>query len=108
MPDLKKFAAIGFPRKGRYMPNSRKAHRRQHFYSAGLFNVALFAEKRVNFDPRIKIWEDIEFTQRASAKHNLVVVRSMRFMQQKTNFRKGGCTFVRSRFNEEEDDESYK
>ena len=52
------------------------------------------AEMKINFDPRIRVWEDIEFNKRGSTQKDFVVVRCNRFLQLKTNFMSGGCTHV--------------
>jgi len=60
-----KFGMLGFWRLGR-TPNVTKPFGRRHVYKAILYNLDVILG--VNFNPKIKIWEDLEFNLRASGK----------------------------------------
>jgi hypothetical protein len=87
--DRHKFAAIGFHRKGFGL--IKTAYARAHIYSAVLLNLDVLKKAQVEFDPELKIWEDLDFNRRASEKQ-LVLCKCRRFQQVVESFARGGCS----------------
>jgi len=91
--ELPHFAIVGFARcSGRNDGAARYAYRRTHVYSAVLLNLELLNRCGVEYDPRVHIWEDIDVGERVhDAAPRGLLVKCLRYMQQKRQMFSGGC-----------------
>jgi len=91
-----KFGMFGFWRLGR-TPNICKPFARRHVYKAILYNLDVIRE--VNFRPKVKIWEDLEFNLRVSGKTRVDggVSRKMDPWNEEGVLKQGGVWLSRQR-----------
>ncbi len=93
--DREKFAIIGFMR-NTYGAYAKSAFSRQHVYSAILMNLPKLQELKVEYNPDIWCWEDIDFNRRVTAAKDKdgnagVICKCYRIKMFKHYFSKGGC-----------------
>jgi len=87
---MDQFGAIGFYRFNG-TTNFNAAYSRKNIYSAVLWNVRVLQDKKLNFDYKVHVWEDIDFNKRASDE-GVVLCKCNRFQQLKLQVRTGGCS----------------
>jgi hypothetical protein len=93
--DLHKFAALGFGRVGRYC-RVRYPYKRTHIYSAVILNLKLLKNEKLNYNPNIHVWEDLDFNERLEEK-GLLLCKCQRFAQVKKQMPHGGANYMIAR-----------
>jgi len=85
--EMANLSALGFARYSPHLFRAKAAYCRAHVYSAYLLNVERVVQQQgISFDPRLFIWEDLEFNLRA---HD--VCKCIRFCMLKRVYSQGGC-----------------
>jgi len=86
--EMANLSALGFARYSPHLFRAKAAYIRAHVYSAYLLNVERVVQQQgISFDPRLFIWEDLEFNLRARD-----VCKCIRFCMLKRVYSQGGCS----------------
>lgn len=102
--ELGSFAAVGFARSGEFDSVARMAYQRGHVYSAVVLNVRLLHDIGVTYDPRLHLWEDLDFNERLNtAGDRGLIAKCQRYLQVKRTIT-GGTDYMVARPDEEADD----